>query len=122
MDAENLNMMQSPAAQPPEHEAPTRNASLDRLLHLLERRWALMIISRLCIQPMRFSELLRAIPYMSPKMMIDRLGDLEHHGIVKRVSLSKFSSRGSYALTSAGEALRPAVHALMEWASSRAVH
>jgi DNA-binding HxlR family transcriptional regulator len=99
-----------------------RLENLDRLLQLLERRWALMIVSRLCMRPMRFSELLRAIPLMSPKMMLDRLAELEHHGIVGRISLSEASSRAKYTLTSAGQELQPAVHALLEWARSRGLN
>lgn len=117
-----MNVIESPVGGFAEIEPADRISSLDVLLQLLERRWAMMIISRLCRRPLRFSELQRAIPGMSPKMMLDRLRDLEQHGIVERVTFPEDSSRLKYTLTSSGKQLRPAVNALFEWASARELH
>jgi DNA-binding HxlR family transcriptional regulator len=109
-----------------EHQAaiappPACKANPDELLQLLERRWAMVIISRLCGQPQRFSELLRAIPDISPKMMIERLKELEQYGVVDRTMFLEMPPRVEYTLTDAGQALRPAVNALLQWASSGSV-
>jgi DNA-binding HxlR family transcriptional regulator len=110
--------MQSPISHLIDSGSPARVAHHDKLLQLLERRWAMVIISRLCRHPLRFSELQRAIPGIAPKIMLDRLRELQHHGIVEHIAFLDVSSKAKYALTESGQALRPAVNALLEWASS----
>jgi DNA-binding HxlR family transcriptional regulator len=52
---------------------------------LLEGRWKMMIVFHLFDKScMRFSELERAIPLVSQKMLIQQLRDLESKGIVTR--------------------------------------
>ena len=54
-------------------------------LRPLEGRWKLMIMAQLLAGPaMRFSDLERALPQISQKMLIQRLRDLEEDGIVSR--------------------------------------
>jgi DNA-binding HxlR family transcriptional regulator len=95
-------------------EAHPVAANPDRMLQLLERRWVLVILARLCGQPLGFTELQRAIPEVSTKMMVERLRDLQDCGLVER---TKFPKRTKYTLTASGQALRPAVSAIFEWAS-----
>jgi DNA-binding HxlR family transcriptional regulator len=111
--------MQSPIGHLIDNRFPASITNHDELLQLLERRWAMVIIARLCRHPLRFSELQRAIPGMSPRMMMLRLHELEHHGIVERVAFPEVSTREKYTLTASGQALRPAVNALLEWTMSR---
>lgn len=92
----------------------------DELLCILGRRWALVIMARLCRRPMRFSELLRTIPELSPKMMLERVRELEDYGLMQRTDVSGIPGKGKYyALTASGLALRPAVMAFVEFASAK---
>jgi DNA-binding HxlR family transcriptional regulator len=51
-------------------------------LRCLEGRWKMMILSHLFAGPvLRFSDLQRAIPGVSQKMLIQQLRDLEQHSI-----------------------------------------
>jgi DNA-binding HxlR family transcriptional regulator len=92
---------------------------------LLEGRWKLMIIHHLFGREgagspvMRFSELERAIPNVSQKMLIQQLRRLERDGIVQRTIHPQVPPKVEYQLTRIGEALRPTLRALLDWADLR---
>ena len=92
---------------------------------LLEGRWKLVIIHNLfgcegAASPiMRFSELERAIPNVSQKMLIQQLRCLERDGIVQRTIHPQVPPKVEYQLTEIGEALRPTLRALLDWADLR---
>jgi DNA-binding HxlR family transcriptional regulator len=92
---------------------------------LLEGRWKLAIIHNLfdregAASPvMRFSELERAIPNVSQKMLIQQLRCLERDGIVQRTIHAQVPPKVEYQLTSLGKALRPTLRALLDWADVR---
>ena len=87
---------------------------------LIEGRWKMMILFHLFDKEMlRFSELERAIPLASQKMLIQQLRDLERNGIVKRTIYPQVPPRVEYSLTDLGQALRPALHELVQWANLR---
>jgi DNA-binding HxlR family transcriptional regulator len=94
---------------------------------ILEGRWKMVILYHLFgdkdkgeICPvMRFSELERAIPAISQKMLIQQLREPERDGIVQRTIYPQVPPRVEYQLTSVGRALRPALRALVAWAALR---
>src|ERR1035438_10765451 len=95
---------------------------------LLEGRWKLVILHSLggpegAKTPIkRFSELERAIPNVSQKMLIQQLRCLERDGIVQRTIHPQVPPKVDYQLTSLGEALRPTFRALIDWANLRKRH
>jgi len=92
----------------------------ENALRMLEGRWKLVILFHLFVQPvMRFSELERAIPAVSQKMLIQQLRDLEKDGIVRRTVHPQVPPKVEYALTPFGQALCPALDALLKWAALR---
>jgi DNA-binding HxlR family transcriptional regulator len=91
---------------------------VERAVSVIEGRWKLLILFHLFAeQPRRFSNLERAIPSVSQKMLIQQLRALEHDGVVRRVAYPEVPPRVEYSLTSEGEALQPALVCLQEWAA-----
>ncbi|MGX6648666.1 winged helix-turn-helix transcriptional regulator [Maricaulaceae bacterium MS644] len=89
---------------------------------MIEGRWKLVILFHLFGgRVLRFSELERAIPEVSQKMLIQQLRQMERDGIVKRVVYPEVPPRVEYGLTQWGQALCPAVDALLTWAGGRPV-
>ena len=85
-------------------------------LRPLEGRWKLMIMAQLLAgRAMRFSDLGRALPQISQKMLIQRLRDLEEDGIVSRTLYAQVPPKVEYCLTEVGEGLRPVFIALLDW-------
>ena len=95
------------------------------MFRILQGRWKLAILFHLFgavdkkCRVMRFSELERAIPAISQKMLIQQLRELERDGIVLRTIYPQIPPRVEYQLTKVGIALRPALRALLAWAALR---
>ena len=95
-------------------------ADLEATLKCIEGRWKLVILSRLCNGAvLRFSELERAIPDVSQKMLIQQLRDLEQDGIVARIVHQQIPPKVEYTMTEVGTALGPVFQALLDWATLR---
>jgi len=89
-------------------------------LRCLEGRWKMIILSHLFSEPvLRFSDLQRAIPGVSQKMLVQQLRDLEQHGVVKRTVYPQVPPKVEYSLTELGKGLHPVFVALLDWAHLR---
>ena len=64
---------------------------------------------------MRFNELSRAIPDISPKVLSGHLKTLESVGLVKRILYAEVPPRTEYELTKLGKSLIPILNQLSEW-------
>ncbi len=96
-------------------------AGLEQVLRILEGRWKLVILFHLFGgKVLRFSDLERAIPAISQKMLIQQLRQLEKDGIVRRLVYPQVPPKVEYGLTEWGQALCPALDALLQWAALRA--
>ncbi|RAS32096.1 winged helix-turn-helix transcriptional regulator [Paraburkholderia bryophila] len=102
-------------------DAPRCSAEqLTEALRVLEGRWKTLIIYHLFTAPvLRFSELRRAIPGVSQKMLIQQLRDLERDGVISRTVYPEVPPKVEYGLTKEGRALQPALKALQKWAAQR---
>ncbi|WP_151179001.1 winged helix-turn-helix transcriptional regulator [Hypericibacter terrae] len=93
---------------------------VEEVLAVLEGRWKILILFHLFSRSvLRFSELEKAIPAISQKMLAQQLRDLERDGIVQRTVHPQVPPKVEYALTDIGQKLCPALDALLEWAALR---
>jgi DNA-binding HxlR family transcriptional regulator len=93
------------------------SAGVQEALKVLEGRWKLTILFELFNgKTLRFSELERAIPGVTQKMLIQQLRDLERHGVVRRIVYPVVPPKVEYTLTPGGEELCPALDELLYWA------
>lgn len=87
---------------------------------MIEGRWKLEILFHLFGgRILRFSELERAIPEVSQKMLSQQLRQLEADGIVRRTVHPEVPPRVEYGLTDWGQSLCPALDALLTWVADR---
>jgi DNA-binding HxlR family transcriptional regulator len=98
---------------------PTSAArGVEDALRILEGRWKLLIVFHLFGgRVLRFSDLERAIPAVSQKMLVQQLRQLAADGIVRRVVHHQVPPRVEYGLTAWGQRLCPALDALLKWAA-----
>ena len=95
---------------------------VEAALKILEGRWKLVILFHLFGGKVRrFSDLERAIPAISQKMLIQQLRQMEADGIVRRIVHHQVPPKVEYCLTDWGQALCPALDALLRWAALRDV-
>lgn len=102
------------------HTPVSAAAGVEQTIKFLEGRWKLLILFHLFGgKLLRFSELERAIPKVSQKMLIQQLRQMESDGIVRRIVHHQVPPKVEYGLTEWGQALCPALDALLKWAAQR---
>ena len=105
-----------PESVRPEYTPLSAAEGVEAALRMLEGRWKILILFHLFGERlMRFSDLERAIPTVSQKMLIQQLRKLEADGLVRRIVHPEVPPRVEYCLTDWGEKLRPALDALLLW-------
>jgi DNA-binding HxlR family transcriptional regulator len=93
-------------------------SGIEGAFRMLEGRWKMIIIFQLFARgTLRFSELERAIPTVSQKMLIQQLRELERDEIITRTVYPQVPPKVEYDLTGWGEAMCPALDSLLEWAA-----
>src|SRR6195256_1885317 len=110
----------SPSGKETKHTPVTAATGVEQAFKFLEGRWKLVILFHLFGGKMlRFSDLERAIPAISQKMLIQQLRQLERDGIVTRTIHHQVPPKVEYGLTDWGQALCPALDALLKWVAER---
>ncbi|MAS95199.1 MAG: MarR family transcriptional regulator [Verrucomicrobiales bacterium] len=98
----------------------TAAQGVEDAIKLLEGRWKLRILFQLFGgQVRRFSDLERAIPEVTQKMLAQQLRQLERDGIVHREVYPEVPPKVEYSMTEWGQSLCPALDALLKWAVAR---
>lgn len=107
----------SPEGKRVSHTPHTAAESVQNVIRILEGRWKLVILFQLFGGHVRrFSDLERAIPGISQKMLIQQLRQLESDGVVGRIVHHQVPPKVEYHLTQWGQSLCPALDALLLWA------
>lgn len=81
----------------------------------LRGRWTALVIGELTRGPRGFSDLARALPALSDKVLTERLAQLAEAGVVDRRRTASWPPRVSYTLTERGHALLPVLRAMWDW-------
>jgi DNA-binding HxlR family transcriptional regulator len=82
---------------------------------LLERRWQLSILYAALSGALRFNEFADAVAGISPRMLSERLRDLEGAGLVQRTVIPSSPPTVEYRLTERGRRLGPLIEAMREY-------
>src|SRR5204863_8073782 len=98
----------------------TAAGGVEQAFQFLEGRWKLVILFHLFGgKVLRFSDLERAIPAISQKMLIQQLRQMEADDVVRRTVYQQVPPKVEYRLTKWGQALCPALDGLLKWAELR---
>jgi len=92
----------------------------EQAFKFIDGRWKLLILFHLFGgKVLRFSELEKAIPAISQKMLIQQLRRMEKDGMVRRIVHPQVPPKVEYRLTDWSQALCPALDALLQWLAQR---
>lgn len=93
------------------------DCALDAAMSLIEGKWKPMILCKLFVSGgLRFNELLREMPAVSPKILTKQLRELENDGLIARIASDDTPARIMYAVTPRGMTLMPILKDLATWA------
>ena len=110
----------SPESKRAEYTPISAAHGIEQALKFVEGRWKLLILFLLFGgKILRFSDLERAIPAISQKMLAQQLRQLEGDGVVRRIVHNQVPPKVEYCLTTWGQSLCPALDALLKWAEMR---
>ena len=84
---------------------------------LLQEKWVLLIVHSLLGGSISFNELMRR-GGVNTTTLAQRLSLLEGAGVLTKTIHSTMPPRTSYALTEAGQALRPVLNSIAEWGAA----
>lgn len=89
------------------------------VVELVFSRWTTPILWKLNEHGrLRFVELQRLIGTITPKVLTQRLRQLERDGLVERTYHPEVPPRVEYAITELGRSLAPVFHALATWSDA----
>jgi DNA-binding HxlR family transcriptional regulator len=91
--------------------------ALARSLDRVGDRWSLLIVRELLRAPSGFAALREALPGLAPNLLVQRLGQMEIDGILRRSAHPSRSKAVRYELTEIGRGLEPALLELIRWGS-----
>lgn len=84
-------------------------------LDLVGERWALLVVRELVLGPKRFTDLQEGLPGVGPKVLAQRLRELETNDVIRRRTLPPPASSRVYELTEWGQRLESVLVALGQW-------
>jgi|SRR5579875_198816 len=93
---------------------------LRQAARLLERRWQILIIYAALSGAARFSEFAAAVEGISPRVLSERLRELEQAGLIERSVLPSSPPAVEYRLTEQGRRLAPVIEAVLDYARRQA--
>lgn len=92
-------------------------------LDILTGKWKSLILLRLLSHgTMRFSELQKAIPDISKKMLTQQLKELEYHDIVHREVYPQIPPKVEYSITEYGQLMKPVLQTMSDWGAGHVQH
>ncbi|RFA30959.1 transcriptional regulator [Alkalilimnicola ehrlichii] len=100
------------------HEDCPVRAALD----IVRGRWKPSILYELKEGPLRYSELQRALPRISPQALTTQLKQLEADGLVERDVYAEVPVRVEYRLSEFGATLSAVMDSLESWGTAYLAH
>ncbi len=88
---------------------------MELTLDLIGGKWKSLILWHLGENTLRFSELKKALPKITQKMLTQQLRELEQDGLVERYIYTQVPPKVEYSLTDAGKTLLPILTTMSQW-------
>lgn len=97
------------------HDCRQRGLPIRDALDVLQGKWRMPLLGILHHQELRFNDLLRELPKITPKVLTSELRYLEQNELITRNVHPGNASKVTYALSDYGRTLGKVLVALMEW-------
>ncbi|WP_248924772.1 winged helix-turn-helix transcriptional regulator [Paenibacillus hamazuiensis] len=84
-------------------------------INVIGGKWKTLILCHLTYGPKRTSELKKAMPEITQKMLTQQLRELEDDGVIVRTVFNQVPPKVVYELSPLGESLKPIIDQMCEW-------
>jgi DNA-binding HxlR family transcriptional regulator len=84
-----------------------KSCPIEATFKILGKKWAVLIIREMFRGTKQFNRFLESIEGITPKVLTERLRELEKFGIIKRRIVSEYPVGVEYGLTDLGKAFEP---------------
>lgn len=84
-----------------------KSCPIETTFRVIGKKWTVLIIREILRGNRQFNRFMENIEGLSPKVLTERLRELERFGIVRRRIVSKYPVRVEYSLTDLGKAFEP---------------
>ena len=96
---------------------------LEGIIDVISRKWTLQILAIIGNDKNpRYTGILLKLGNVSPKILADRLKELEEWRLIERKAYAEIPPRVEYSLTVNGKELRNSIMPLMKWISEMKVN
>jgi DNA-binding HxlR family transcriptional regulator len=90
--------------------------AVEACLEVIGGKWKGVILHHLMTHGvLRFSEIQRLKPNLSPRILTAQLRELEQDGVIVRKVYPVVPPKVEYSLSKAGESLKPLIKAMQDW-------
>lgn len=89
--------------------------NIDLGMELIRGKWKAVILCHLNDGPKRFLELQRITGDISQKVLNEKLQELQHHGLIRKIVYPQVPPKVEYLLTEIGKDLFPALEMIQNW-------
>jgi DNA-binding HxlR family transcriptional regulator len=97
--------------------------NIEVALDTIVGKWKPVILFNLMSnEKLRFSELQRAIPEITKKMLTSQLRELEYHDIINRKVYQQVPPKVEYSMTEYGRGLIPMLAPMRDWGLKHLAH
>ena len=86
------------------------------IISVIGTKWAVLILLTIGDNTLHFSEIQRAVPDISQKMLTQELRALESFNLVSRKVYPEVPPKVEYRLTALGRSFMPAINGVIKWA------
>jgi DNA-binding HxlR family transcriptional regulator len=84
-----------------------KSCPVETTFKIIGKRWTVLIIREILKGNTQFNRFLENIKGISPKVLTERLRELERLGMIRRRIVSEYPIRVEYSLTDMGKGLEP---------------
>lgn len=84
-----------------------RSCPIETTFKVIGKRWTVLIIREILRGNTQFNRFMENIDGISPKVLTERLRELERLGIIRRRIVSEYPVRVEYSLTDTGKGFEP---------------
>lgn len=96
-------------------ETKTIHCPVETIIGLIGGKYKTLILWKLINQTQRFSELQKAIPQATAKMLTQQLRELEADGLLHREVYPVIPPKVEYSLTPLGKSIQPILESMYNW-------